>query len=146
MRFSTETCLRSTTSRILSDISIAHSSSTRIGRARLLRDRQFAAPKRRSERRGGFPNPRGLYQVHGNAFEWVEDCWNEGYRNAPAGDVASLTGNCSRHVRRGGAWNFIPATLRSAYRDSRPAITRGSNTSFRVVRALNQILSAGRLM
>jgi formylglycine-generating enzyme required for sulfatase activity len=84
------------------------------------------------------PNTWGLYQVHGNAFEWVEDCWNEGYQNAPADDAASLTGNCSRHVRRGGAWNFIPATLRSAYRDSRPAITRGSNTGLRVARTLNQ--------
>jgi formylglycine-generating enzyme required for sulfatase activity len=80
------------------------------------------------------PNTWGLYQVHGNAFEWVEDCWNESYQNAPSGDAASLTGNCSRHVRRGGAWNFIPATLRSAYRDSRPAMTRGSNTGLRVAR------------
>jgi formylglycine-generating enzyme required for sulfatase activity len=85
------------------------------------------------------PNPWGLYQAHGNAFEWVEDCWNEGYQNAPADDAARLTGSCSRHVRRGGAWNFIPATLRSAYRDSRPVVTRGSNSGLRVGRTLNQM-------
>jgi formylglycine-generating enzyme required for sulfatase activity len=84
------------------------------------------------------PNPWGLYQVHGNAFEWVEDCWNDNYQSAPSDDAANLSGNCSRHVRRGGAWNFFAATLRSAYRDSRPAFTRAANTGLRVARTLPQ--------
>jgi formylglycine-generating enzyme required for sulfatase activity len=84
------------------------------------------------------PNPWGLYQVHGNAFEWVEDCWNETYQYAPSDDWVRLAGNCSRHVRRGGAWNIIAKMLRSAYRESRPALTRGSNASMRVARTLNQ--------
>jgi formylglycine-generating enzyme required for sulfatase activity len=83
-------------------------------------------------------NPFGLYQVHGNAFEWVEDCWNNNYRNAAWDDAASVMGNCSRHVRRGGAWNYIARTLRSAYRDSRPAFGRYSNTGLRIARTLNQ--------
>jgi formylglycine-generating enzyme required for sulfatase activity len=83
------------------------------------------------------PNPWGLYQVHGNAFEWVEDCWNDNYQNAPADDSVNLSGNCSRHVRRGGAWNYIAPTLRAAYRDARAAALRGSNIGFRVARTLN---------
>jgi formylglycine-generating enzyme required for sulfatase activity len=84
------------------------------------------------------PNAWGLYQVHGNAFEWVEDCWNENYTNAPTDGSAMVAGNCTRRVRRAGAWNYPASTLRSAYRDSRPASTRGSNLSFRVARTVNQ--------
>jgi formylglycine-generating enzyme required for sulfatase activity len=84
------------------------------------------------------PNAWGLYQVHGNAFEWIEDCWNNSYSNAPADSSAALSGNCTRHVRRAGAWNYPAATLRAAYRDSRPASTRGSNMSLRVARTVNQ--------
>jgi formylglycine-generating enzyme required for sulfatase activity len=97
------------------------------------------------------PNPWGLYQVHGNAFEWVEDCWNETYQYAPSDDGIRMAGNwpgrtdsdyraggCSRHVRRAGAWNFAAKMLRSAYRDSRPALTRASNLGMRVARTLGQ--------
>jgi formylglycine-generating enzyme required for sulfatase activity len=83
-------------------------------------------------------NPWGLFQVAGNAFEWVEDCWNETYQYAPSDDWVRLAGNCSRHVRRGGAWNIIARMLRSAYRESRPAVTRGSNMGMRVARTLSQ--------
>jgi formylglycine-generating enzyme required for sulfatase activity len=84
------------------------------------------------------PNAWGLYQVHGNAFEWVEDCWNETYENAPSNDSVRMAGNCNRRVRRGGAWNTIARMLRSAYRESRPAVTRGSNMGLRVARTLSQ--------
>jgi formylglycine-generating enzyme required for sulfatase activity len=83
-------------------------------------------------------NPWGLYQVHGNAFEWLEDCWNETYQYAPSDDWVRLAGNCSRHVRRGGAWNIPAKMLRSAYREQRPAFTRGSNLGLRVARTLSQ--------
>ena len=83
-------------------------------------------------------NPWGLFQVHGNAFEWVEDCWNETYQYAPSDDWVRLAGNCGRHVRRGGAWNIGAKMLRSAYRDQRPALTRGSNMGIRVARTLSQ--------
>jgi formylglycine-generating enzyme required for sulfatase activity len=83
-------------------------------------------------------NPWGLYQVHGNAFEWVEDCWNETHQYAPSDDWVRLAGNCSRHVRRGGAWNIPARMLRSAYREQRPALTRGSNLGLRVARTLTE--------
>ncbi len=96
-------------------------------------------------------NPWGLYQVHGNAFEWVEDCWNETYQSAPSDGSIRMAGNwpgrtasdvaaggCSRRVRRGGAWNYPPKILRAAYRDSRPGPTRASNLGMRVARTLGQ--------
>ncbi|HEX4582407.1 MAG TPA: SUMF1/EgtB/PvdO family nonheme iron enzyme [Acidobacteriaceae bacterium] len=84
------------------------------------------------------PNPWGLYQVHGNAMEWVEDCWNETYQGGPADDWMRIAGRCSVHVRRGGAWNATAKMLRAAYRDNRKSSNRASNTSFRIARTLSQ--------
>ena len=60
------------------------------------------------------PNPWGLYQVHGNVWEWCQDCWNDNYHNAPADGSAWTTGDCSRRVLRGGSWSNNPQYLRSA--------------------------------
>jgi|SRR5215831_3716003 formylglycine-generating enzyme required for sulfatase activity len=62
------------------------------------------------------PNPWGLYQVHGNVYEWVEDCWNRTYIGAPSDGSAWTTGDCTRRVLRGGSWQFTPEHLRSAAR------------------------------
>jgi formylglycine-generating enzyme required for sulfatase activity len=50
------------------------------------------------------PNPWGFYQVHGNSFDWVEDCYHEGYNGAPVDGSAWTSGNCNTHVVRGGSW------------------------------------------
>lgn len=62
------------------------------------------------------PNPWGLYQVHGNVYEWVEDCWHPNYLGAPSDGSARTTPDCNRHVVRGGSWNFPSWHLRSASR------------------------------
>src|SRR5262245_45763768 len=66
---------------------------------------------------GSFPpNPWGLYDVHGNVWEWVQDCWNGNYNGAPSDGTARTTGDCATRIRRGGSWFEGPVDLRSANR------------------------------
>lgn len=62
------------------------------------------------------PNPFGLFDMHGNTWEWVEDCWNPSYQGAPIDGSAWTGGNCNTRVLRGGAWNYPKNGLRSANR------------------------------
>jgi formylglycine-generating enzyme required for sulfatase activity len=83
------------------------------------------------------PNPAGLYQVLGNVYDWVEDCYHESYRGAPSDGSAWISEDCGSHVARGGSWLDDPRSLRSAYRLKLAAATRFRNTGFRVGRALS---------
>jgi formylglycine-generating enzyme required for sulfatase activity len=82
------------------------------------------------------PNPWGLFQVHGNVWEWVEDCWNENYNGAPDDDSAWTGGDCTFRVARGGSWGYDPQNLRSACRFRRFSVNRGVDFGFRVGRTL----------
>jgi formylglycine-generating enzyme required for sulfatase activity len=82
------------------------------------------------------PNPWGLFQVHGNVAEWVEDCWNANYEGAPLNASAVRTGDCSRHVLRGGGWSFSAQEIRSAFRDLSIRDRRYVHVGFRVARDL----------
>ena len=62
------------------------------------------------------PNPWGLYQVHGNVREWVEDCYHDSYSGAPSDGTAWTTGECKYRVLRGGSWDYFPRYLRAAFR------------------------------
>ena len=63
------------------------------------------------------PNAFGLYDMHGNASEWVEDCWNASYSGAPTDGSAWTKQQCTERVVRGGSFEKAPEHLRSAYRD-----------------------------
>ncbi len=80
------------------------------------------------------PNHWGLYQVHGNVWEWCEDCWNGNYNGAPEDGSAWTTGDCSLHVVRGGSWVYNARNLRAAnrYRSGH----RKYGTGFRLARTL----------
>jgi len=81
-------------------------------------------------------NPWGLHNVHGNVFEWVQDCWNSDYKGAPTDGSARSAGDCRRRVLRGGSWYKSPQYLRAAYRIG-IADGRLSLVGFRVATTLN---------
>ena len=86
---------------------------------------------------GAYPaNEFGVYDMHGNVHEWVEDCWNANYEGAPSDSSAWQSGSCSFRVLRGGSWNSGPLILRSAFRFGAPTETRHVNGGFRVARTL----------
>ncbi len=62
-------------------------------------------------------NPFGLYNVHGNVWEWTQDCWHDTYIGAPTDGSAWTTGCTSpERVLRGGSWYNTSVQLRSAFR------------------------------
>jgi formylglycine-generating enzyme required for sulfatase activity len=88
---------------------------------------------------GQFPaNAFGLHDMHGNVWEWVEDCFHENYNQAPTDGSAWETGNCSNigRVVRGGSWSYNPESLRSALRGRVTTVGRGNGLGFRVGRTL----------
>ena len=89
---------------------------------------------------GSFPpNNFGLYDVHGNVWEWTEDCWHESYQGVPTnGSAWTSGGDCTRRVLRGGSWDSRHMNLRAAYRFRLGAGSRISDIGFRVARTLSR--------
>ena len=97
------------------------------------------------------PNAFGLYDMHGNVWEWVEDRWHRSYRGAPSDGTAwmrdgeyyesqmhrFLLDAYYFHVLRGGSWDDVPRFLRSAARDRQLGRSRHSLAGFRVARTLD---------
>lgn len=84
---------------------------------------------------GSFPpNPFGLYDMHGNVWEWCADCWHDSYQGAPSDGSAWDENNNQYRLMRGGSWYVIPASCRCAYRSIYdPGDRRGNGIGFRVV-------------
>ncbi len=82
------------------------------------------------------PNPFGLYDTAGNMAEWVQDCWNESYRGAPAGGSAWVKGDCSLRGLRGGSFGNKSTYIRSSARFRYDSDIRYEANGFRVLREL----------
>jgi len=88
---------------------------------------------------GKKPNQFGLYDMHGNASEWVEDPWHGDYSGAPPTASTWIEGgDANRRVVRGGSWHTKPDWLRSAFRWGSIADSRSWLCGFRVARTLKQ--------
>ncbi len=77
----------------------------------------------------------GLYDVHGNVREWVQDCYVNTYSGAPTDGSAVTAGDCSSRVLRGGSWVVSPQSLRSALRSFGLPTKRFSHVGFRLARS-----------
>jgi formylglycine-generating enzyme required for sulfatase activity len=83
------------------------------------------------------PNGLGLYDMHGNVWEWVEDSWHENYEVAPTDGSAWLRGgDPSFRVVRGGSWRNESELVRAAVRFRRHANVQFDTLGFRVARTI----------
>jgi formylglycine-generating enzyme required for sulfatase activity len=82
------------------------------------------------------PNAFGLYDMAGNVWQWVQDCYYGNYDEAPTDGSSGTLGGCSRRVVRGGCWDYAPLHLRSASRIGNPPGDRNRSFGFRVGRTL----------
>ena len=83
---------------------------------------------------GKYPsNDFGLYDMHGNVWEWCQDDWHNNYENAPNDGKAWALGRSSIKVMRGGSWGYNPRDCRSAVRGSLTRDGRDNVIGFRVV-------------
>jgi formylglycine-generating enzyme required for sulfatase activity len=81
-------------------------------------------------------NTFGLYDMLGNVFEWVQDCWHPDYRGSPSDGSAWLTGDCSQRDMRGGSWFTAPASVSTAARNRFEEGYRSNSVGFRLVREI----------
>ncbi len=92
------------------------------------------------------PNPFGLYDIVGNVWSWVADCWHDNYEGAPTDGSAWLNGapmmsvngtlRCTNGVIRGGAWGSDPTDLQSYSRTMYYPESQVRYIGFRVARTL----------
>lgn len=79
-----------------------------------------------------------LHDMIGNVFEWVEDCWQPSYVDAPTDGAARENADCMQREMRGGSWFTLPAYLRASYRNQFEHTYRSSSVGFRVAREVRK--------
>lgn len=91
------------------------------------------------------PNPFGLYDVHGNLWEWTQDCWNGSYQGAPGDGGPWLKGDCVSRVLRGGGWALNHDYMRLTRRNHYDWDVRYHLHGLRVVRELPAATTPGQM-
>jgi formylglycine-generating enzyme required for sulfatase activity len=74
--------------------------------------------------------------MHGNVWEWVEDCWNDNYKGAPSDGKPWLSGDCDRRGIRGGSWAYGVDQSRSRFRNRVPIDFHDTGLGLRIARTL----------
>jgi formylglycine-generating enzyme required for sulfatase activity len=83
------------------------------------------------------PNAFGLYDMHGNVWQWVQDCYKDNYEGAPTnGSAWAASCDSGLRVVRGGSWSLNPDYLRSVFRNGFTSDLRSGYIGFRVGRTL----------
>ncbi len=82
------------------------------------------------------PNPFGLFDVHGNVWEWCEDTWHKNYKGAPADGSAWVDEASELRVRRGGSFALTAGSARSAFRGWAHPSRRWQGLGFRPAQAV----------
>ena len=85
---------------------------------------------------GKKPNAWNLYDMTGNAWEWVEDCWDDNHSVVPSDGSARTSGNCDQRGIRGGSWSNYPRSVRAAGRGKNDATYRDDVVGFRLAKVL----------
>ena len=94
--------------------------------------------KGRTAPTGSFPpNPWGFFDMTGNVSQWLRDCYNKDYNNAPTDGTAWTTGDCSRRMDRGGNWAGQTWDMRIGHRHYGSTEGRYGNFGFRVAMTLS---------
>ena len=79
-------------------------------------------------------NAFGLYDMHGNVWEWVADFWYDNYNGAPSGGEPRQSGSSDKRVLRGGSWRYSQFEARASHRATDHCARRSSNYGFRIAR------------
>lgn len=93
------------------------------------------------------PNPWGLYDMHGNVWEWCQDYWHDNYNGAPSDGSSWESGsNSYHHVIRGGCWIYFSGICMSASRAGYVPDSGASLLGFRILRDLPTYYSTSLLL
>jgi len=82
------------------------------------------------------PNAFGVHDMHGNVYEWVEDCWNPDHSAAPGTGEARKDGDCEYRVMKGGSWVTHGYQMRASKRLRYTQDYRYDDYGFRIARTL----------
>jgi formylglycine-generating enzyme required for sulfatase activity len=111
-----------------------------LGNRMTSRDANFGQKSGKTSAVGTYaPNGWGLFDMHGNVWEWTQDVWHPDYEGAPSDGSAWVAGGeAGSRVMRGGSWSVHAKNLRSDRREKMKEGVRASRIGFRVCRSLTE--------